>query len=286
MTLAPRLLRLQQSLHGGGSQHRSNLNACLEYIWVKKMTGRKAKDPLAKRKFMAKHDQNIYNKWYQYNEQNFCCSSTELQPDLQVSAGVMPTLYGEVSSIQGRSNVPAINRINILAAHILCYNKHAIAFYAEENAFSILFYGWDDGNGRVFLETLNMDHSPRIEAEDEDDDDDNDEEDSDDKPSKKDLENAVYGTQPTCENLSPRPDGLNGVLEEMVKCVLVMEAWCLQMLQAFDNDGDQYSTQHHNHTKHDFPVMPDNDMWPVDAEGNPIDANPDHIYKFTNVKQK
>ena len=138
-----------------------------------------------------------------------------------------------------------------------------------------------------FWKHSNMDHSPRIEAEDEDNDDDNnDEEDNDDKPSKKDLENAVYGTQPTHENPSPLPDGLNGVLEEMVKCVLVMEAWCLQMLQALDNVGDQYSTQHHNHTKHDFPVMPDDDMWPVDAEGNPIDANPDHIYKFTNMKRK
>ena len=244
------------------------------------MTGRKAKDPLAKKYFMAKHDRNVYNKWYQYNEQNFCCSSTELQPDLQVSAGAMPTLYGEVSSIQDRSNIPAINRINILVARILCYNKHAITFYAEENAFSILFYGRDYGNGRIFSETLNMDHSPRIEAEDENDDDD----DNDDKPSKKDLENAVYGTQPTHENLSLLPDGLNGVLEEMVKCVLVMEAWCPHMLQAFDNNGDQYSTQHHNHTKHDFPVVPDGDMWLVDAEGNPIDANPDHIYKFTNKK--
>ena len=50
-------------------------------------------------------------------------------------------------------------------------------------------------------------------------------------------------------------------------CVLVIEAWCPQMLQAFDNDGYKYSTQHHNHTKHDFPVMPYDDMWPVDAEG-------------------
>ena len=284
VTLAPRLLRLQQSLHSRRSQQGSNLNVCLEYIWVKKMIGRKAKDLLAKKYFMAKHNRNVYNKWYQYNEQNFCCSSTELQPNLQVSAGAMPTLYGEVSSIQGRSNIPAINRINILVAHILWYNKHAIAFYAEENVFNILFYGWDDGNGRIFSETLNMDHSPRIEDEDEDDDDDDNDEDDDDKPSKKDLENAVYGTQPTCENPSLLPDGLNGVLEEMVKCVLVMEAWCLQMLQTFDNDGDQYSTQHHNHTKHDFPVMPDDDMWLVDAEGKPIDANPDYIYKFTNMK--
>ena len=65
-----------------------------------------------------------------------------------------------------------------------------------------------------------------------------------------------------------------------------MEAWCPQMLQAFDNDGDQYSTQHHNNTKHDFPVMPSDDMWPVDAEGKLIDASPDHIYKFTNMKWK
>ena len=133
----------------GGSQHGSNLNVLLKYIWVKKMTGRKAKDPLAKQNFMAKHDRNIYNKWYQYNETNFCCSSTELQPDLQVS-GAMPTHYGEVSSLQGQLNIPAINRINILAAHILCYNKYAIAFYAEENAFSILFYSQNDGNGRIF----------------------------------------------------------------------------------------------------------------------------------------
>ena len=206
------------------------------------MTGGKAKDPLAKQNFMAKHNRNVYNKWYQYNEQSFCCSSTELQPDLQVSAGAMPTLYGEVSSLQGQLNVPAMNRINILAAHILCYNKYAIAFYAEENAFSILFYGWDDGNGRIFLETLNMDHSPRIEAEDEDNNNNDSDEDDDDKPSKKDLEKAVYGTQPTPENQNLLLDGLDGVLEEMVKCVLVMEAWCPEMLQAFDNDGDQYST--------------------------------------------
>ena len=81
----------------------------------------------------------------------------------------MPTLYGEVSSLHGQVNVPAINRINILAAHILCTNTYSIAFYAEENSFSILFYGQHDGNGRIFSETLNMDHSPRIEAEDEDD---------------------------------------------------------------------------------------------------------------------
>ena len=245
------------------------------------MTGGKAKDPLAKKNFTAKQDRNVYNKWYQYNEQNFCYSSTELQPDLQVSAGAMPSLYGEVSSIQGQSNIPAINRINILTAHILCYNKHAITFYAEENAFSLFSYSHDDGNGRIFLETLNMDHSPRKEAEDQDDNDnDNDDDDNDEKPSKKDLENAVYGTQSTHENRAH----LNGVLKEMVKCVLMMEAWYLQMLQAFDNDGDQYSTQHHNYTKHDFPVMPDNNMWPVDAEGNPIEANPEHIYKFTHMK--
>ena len=95
VTLPTRILRLQRSPHGRGSQHGSNLNVCLEYIWVKKMTGGKTKDPLAKQNFTAKHNRN------QYNEQNFCCSSTGLQPNLQVSAGAMPTLYGEVSSLQG-----------------------------------------------------------------------------------------------------------------------------------------------------------------------------------------
>ena len=48
VTLPTRILRLQQSLHGGGSQHGSNLNVRLEYIWVKKMTSGKTKDHLAK----------------------------------------------------------------------------------------------------------------------------------------------------------------------------------------------------------------------------------------------
>ena len=101
MTLPPRLLRLQQSLHDRGSQHRRNLNVRLEYIWVKKIKGRRAKDPLTNKNFTAKHDRNVYNKWFQYNEQTFCCSNTEIQPNLQVSAEAMPSLYGEVSSIQG-----------------------------------------------------------------------------------------------------------------------------------------------------------------------------------------
>ena len=53
VTLATRLLRLQQSLHSGGSQHGSNLNVCLEYIWVKKMTGRKAKKSSSQTKFYS-----------------------------------------------------------------------------------------------------------------------------------------------------------------------------------------------------------------------------------------
>ena len=155
------------------------------------MTGRKAKDPLGKINFMAKHDRNFYNK----------------------VIGTMSKTFA----------VPVQNYSPIYKC--LCYNKHAIAFYAEENAFSILFYSQDDGNGRIFSETLNMDHSPRIEAEHEDYDDDDNDEDDDDKPYKKYLENAVYGTQSTHENLSPLLNGLNGVLEEMVKCVFVMEAW-------------------------------------------------------------
>ena len=111
VTLPTRILRLQQSLHSGGSQHRSNLNVHLEYIWVKKMTGGKTKDPLAKQNFMAKHDRSIYNKWYQYNGQNFAVP-------VQNSSPIYKCLLGQ--SLQGRSNILAINRINILAARILC----------------------------------------------------------------------------------------------------------------------------------------------------------------------
>ena len=59
VTLPPILLRLQQSVHSGGSQHRSNLNVHLEYIWVKKIKGGRAEDPLANKTFMAKHDKNV-----------------------------------------------------------------------------------------------------------------------------------------------------------------------------------------------------------------------------------
>ena len=61
-----------------------------------------------------------------------------------------------------------------------------MTFEAEENEFSILFYGWDDCNKRILSETINMDHLPRKEAKDDPD------EDNQEKPSKKDLENAVH----------------------------------------------------------------------------------------------
>ena len=133
-----------------------------------------------------------------------------------------------------------------------------------------------------------MDHSPRKEAEDDpdedNDDNDVDEDDQEEKPSKKGFGECCIWDTTADNNPSPLPDGLNGVLEEMVKCVHMMEAWCLGMLQAFDKDGDQYATQHHNHTKHDLPIRHGDNMWLVVADGNPIEGNADHIYKFTHMK--
>ena len=95
-TLPSRGLRLQQSLASGGSQHRGNLNVQVKYIWVDK---EEDNDPLDQVNFTATHDRNLYNNWHKYNELKFCFTSTELQPDLQVSVGAMSMLYGEVSSL-------------------------------------------------------------------------------------------------------------------------------------------------------------------------------------------
>ena len=59
-------------------------------------------------------------------------------------------MYGEVSSLHSKSSTPAIRRIDILASHILCYNKYAITFYAEEHEFKILFCAQDDHHGIIY----------------------------------------------------------------------------------------------------------------------------------------
>ena len=102
------------------------------------MTGGKAKDPLAKKTLRPSMTETSTINGISTMSKTFAVPVQNSSP-IYKCAGAMPSFYGEVSSIQGQSNVLAINRINILTARILCYNKHAIAFYAEENAFSIFF---------------------------------------------------------------------------------------------------------------------------------------------------
>ena len=192
----------------------------------------------------------MYNNWYWYNLQGFHCSSTELQPDLQTSAGAMPTMYGEVSSLHGKSTTPAIRRIDILASHILCCNNYTLTFFAEEHEFKILFYMWDDSHGIVYTCELVFNHSPR-----KDDDDDAKDGGDDEVPgNKKNLDHAVYGIPNTDDNQNPLPDGLNDILKELVKCILTMESRVPTMLQEFNASRDHFATQDHTHQKHNFPV--------------------------------
>ena len=80
----------------------------------------------------------------------------------------MAMVYGEVSTFHGKCSTPAISRIDILTSCILYYNNYAIAFYAEEHEFKILFYAWDDSHGIVYNRELVFNNSPRIEDDDQD----------------------------------------------------------------------------------------------------------------------
>ena len=221
----------------------------------------------------------MYNNWQKYNELKLCCTSTELQPDIQVAAGAMATLYGEESSLQCYPSTSTIRRLHILASHILCYNKYAITFYAEQNKFSMLFYCWDDNNSFVYHQTGGFNHSPIIDYANDDD------SPTKQKPLKKDLDNAVYGTPPTKDNPNP-PNGFDLILEELVKCVLVMESNCPDMLADFDLEGDQYSTQDHSNMKHDWPILRKQQAWPCNAEGEKLPGNSELIYKFAHMITK
>ena len=106
-------------------------------------------------------------------------------------------MYGEVSSLHGKSTTPAIRRIDILTSHVLCYNNYALAFYAEEHEFKILFYAWDDSHGIVYNCELIFNHSPRIEDDDQD---------GGDNPAtgnKKNLQYAVYRTPVMDDSKNP-----------------------------------------------------------------------------------
>ena len=175
----------------------------------------------------------MYDNLYLYNSKGFCCSSTEIQADLQASAGAMPTMYGELSSLHGKLTTPAIRRIDIWASHILCYNNYALTFFAEEHEFKILFYAWDDTHGIVYTCELVFNHSTR-----KDDDDDTQDGGDDEAPgNKKNLDHAVYGTSIMTNNQNPPPDGLDNILKELVKCILTMESRVPTMLHEFDASG-------------------------------------------------
>ena len=192
----------------------------------------------------------MHDNRYQYNSQGYCCTNTELQPDLQTCAGAMPTMYGEVSSLHSKSSTLAIRRIDILTSQVLCYNNYALTFYVEEHEFKILFYAQDDSHGIIYTHELIFNHSPRIE----DDDDDQNCGDNQGPGNKKNLEHAVYGTPIKDDNQKPPPDGLDDILKELVKCILTMESRVPTMLQEFDATGDHFAAQDHTHVRHDFPT--------------------------------
>ena len=163
----------------------------------------------------------------------------------------MPTMYGDVSSLHRKSTTPAIRRFDILASCILCYNHYALAFFAEEHEFKILFCALDDSYGLIYIHELIFNHSPRIE---DDNDDDQDGGDAQVPGNKKNLEHAVYGIPITDDNQNPPPDGLDDILKELVKCVLRIESRVPTMLQEFDATRDHFARQDHTHQRHNFPI--------------------------------
>ena len=115
---------LHFSLHLGGKQPGSDYNARFEYIFIKKARhgppiGTALAHPLHQRKYDAITDRTIYDRWYSYNQQQYCMPGV-VNPDLAIVARTVPTLYGEVESSH-LADATSFERLDQCSARVLSY---------------------------------------------------------------------------------------------------------------------------------------------------------------------
>ena len=88
--------------------------------WQQAATG--VTHPLHPNNYAAQTDQHVYNRWYRYDQQGYCCPRVIVNPDLAIVIGNMPMLYGEVES-SNLSDFKVLDRIDQATARILSYTN-------------------------------------------------------------------------------------------------------------------------------------------------------------------
>ena len=131
---------LQFSICLGRNQSGSNYNA-RHFHYPKSTTQAASCDwccpSLHQNTYTAQTDRHVYNRWYRYDQQGYCCPRIIVNPDLAIVTRSMPILYGEVES-SNLSNVKVLDRINQATARILSYTNKC--FLVCANLFYIQLY--------------------------------------------------------------------------------------------------------------------------------------------------
>ena len=135
---------LQFSVWLGGQQPGSNYNARFEYVFVRKEPnmpplGTGVAHPLHPRRYNAKTDRTLYNRWYRYNWDKYCIPGVVVKMDYAIVMGTVPTLYGEVESSHS-ADATSLEWLAKCSVRILSYTNKCFSVYAKSEIIHIKFY--------------------------------------------------------------------------------------------------------------------------------------------------
>ena len=184
--------------------------------------------------FSVQQDRRIYDRCHRYDTLGFCSPNIFINPDLAIVAGSAPTLYGEVESNTGIQDDAVLDKLNRAVARILCYTDRCFSVYAKSDELKILFYQRDENVGKVYVQTELYTHSKAILGS---------------QPLLKSLTDAVYGQLILGVKVAQRQWGLEKILCDLVKIMMINEQNAPAVFQAAAQ-RDQYASQSADHNNH------------------------------------
>ena len=119
-------------------------------------------------------------------------------------------------------------------ARILCYTDKCFSVYAKSDELKILFYQRDENVGKVYVQTEQYSHSPTIPGS---------------QPLLKSLTDAVYGRVIGGGQQQQRQWGLDKILHDLVKIMMINERNAPSVFQAAAQ-RDQYASKSSDHNNH------------------------------------
>ena len=135
---------LQFSVWLGEQQPGSNYNVRFKYVFVRKgpnmqPLGTGMDHSLHPRRYDARTDRILYNRWYRYNWDKYCIPGVVVNPDLAIVMGTVPTLYGKVESSHS-SDDTSFEWLDQCSVRILSYTNKCFSVYAKSDIIHIKFY--------------------------------------------------------------------------------------------------------------------------------------------------